>query len=287
MNEYKDPLTQIIIAISNSLYKPSRHYFEPLLFGSIINPGTISKWLKEVQESKAKQYYNQIGRIGIRDDKMQIDYSLWLIKALELDKRGRFELMVDDTPIKRYGKHVQGAGFHHDPTDKVNSNSYYYGHSMVAVSVVYNHPKWGTITLPLRWRFYVREENLKTITKEVRPLFQTKLEIASDLLNSFKATLEKAEIRAQITVLFDRGYVFAELLEDLLIKEGKPSLGVEYRFVTRFKKNALLFELPPKTEGTRGRGRPCKYGLKRKIDDIVADPSIPLCKDEVALLLKL
>ena len=275
MNEYKDAFTSFIITICDVLFKPTRKYFGQILFGALMRTGTISTWLRGLTEGTAKRIYEQLTRIGLRDEYLQRAYSKWLIESLVLNELTNLELIIDDSPIKRYGKHVQGAGLHHNPTDKSNVSPVCYGFSLVMLAVRFSHPRWGTIALPLRWRLYVCEKDLKTISERVRPAFKTKLEIAAELLFDVKALLDKAGIQSKITVLFDRGYVSSDLFAKVC--------QMNFRVVTRFKKNAIFFELPNLDVESKRRGRPRLYGSKRRINDIVSDPSIPLFRRTVSL----
>ena len=285
MNGHGVTLTSFIVTICNVLYKPARKYFGKLLFGALMRPGTISSWSRGHAEGLVKRMYEQLTRIGLKDESLQNAYALWLIESLELYKVAEIKLIVDDTPIKRYGKKVQGAGLHHNPTDKANANSCCYGHSLVMISIVIEHSRWKSISTPLRWRFYVRKEDLKSISAKVRPSFQTKLEIAAELFFGVKKAFEKAGIDPTITLLHDRGYVSTELWNKLCGKkddeapsdEGKEFSDVKFRVVTRFKKNSVFYELPEEVSTeTKRRGRPRLYGEARRVRDIVADPSIPL-----------
>ena len=52
---------------------------------------------------------------------------------------GRLLLALDDTPTKRYGPEVQGAGIHHNPTPGPAGSKFLYGHSWVVLSRIARH----------------------------------------------------------------------------------------------------------------------------------------------------
>ena len=56
----------------------------------------------------------------------------------------------DDTPTKRYGPCVEGAGVHHNPTPGPAGHKFVYGHVWVTPAWVARHPLWGSIALPPR-----------------------------------------------------------------------------------------------------------------------------------------
>ncbi len=97
---------------------------------------------------------------------------------------GRLTLTLDDTPTKRYGPHVQGAGIHHNPTPTPGParSPYVYGHVFVVLGLLVTHRAWGTIALPLLARLYVRKEDLPAIEPKHRPASRTRLELAVELL---------------------------------------------------------------------------------------------------------
>ena len=61
----------------------------------------------------------------------------------------RITVGMDDSPTSRYGKHVEGAGVHHNPTPGPADGEWLYGHNWVALAWLATHPGWGVIALPL------------------------------------------------------------------------------------------------------------------------------------------
>lgn len=94
----------------------------------------------------------------------------------------RLVLALDDTPTVRHGRHVQGAGIHHNPTPGPVGGRFVYGHVWVVLGMLVAHPLWGVIALPLLARLYVRKTDLAAIDPRHRPAFATKLELAVELV---------------------------------------------------------------------------------------------------------
>ena len=69
----------------------------------------------------------------------------------------RITVGMDDSPTSRYGKHVEGAGVHHNPTPGPADGEWLYGHNWVTLAWLATHLAWGVIALPLRSMLYVRE----------------------------------------------------------------------------------------------------------------------------------
>ncbi len=79
-----------------------------------------------------------------------------LVLQQALRDQQRVLLAIDDSPTKRYGPRVQGAGIHHDPTPGPTGNAFCYGHVWVTLAVIVRHQWWGTLGLPIFSRLYVR-----------------------------------------------------------------------------------------------------------------------------------
>src|SRR4029077_1402108 len=129
-----------------------------------------------------QDYYYFLSTLG---DKVHSLASLVLLIAVRvLAPQGRVLLALDDTPSKRYGPKVEGAGIHHNPTPGPAGSRFLYGHNWVTLAWVVRHPLWGAIGLPLLARMYVRNKDLERqyLTFLRKVTFQTKLVMAGELL---------------------------------------------------------------------------------------------------------
>jgi DDE superfamily endonuclease len=158
----------------------------------------------------------------------------------------RLTLALDDTPTRRYGPHVQGAGIHHNPTPGPAGSPYVYGHVFVVLALLVAHPAWGVVALPLLARLYVRKVDLPAIDPKHRPAFRTKLELAVELLRWAKPWLDLLDL--PIWVVADGAYANKEFL--------KPAKALGMTVVSRLRKDAALRSVPgPRPAGKRGRPR--------------------------------
>jgi hypothetical protein len=82
-----------------------------------------------------------------------------------IDAGGRLVFALDDTPTKRYGPKVQGAGIHHNPTPGPAGSKFLHGPSWVTLSRVAHHARCGVIGLPLLGMFYVRKKDVPGLTE--------------------------------------------------------------------------------------------------------------------------
>jgi hypothetical protein len=176
-----------------------------------------------------------------------------LLRHLPLGQR--VLLAVDDSPTKRYGPHVQGAGIHHNPTPGPADQKSVYGHIWVTVSLVIRHAQWGTIGLPLLALLYIRRKNLASLAAHDGWEFQTKLQLAVKAVRWLLPALKAA--KKKLWVVVDGAFANRPFLKPLL-QDGAT-------VVSRLRRNAALRSVPPPLPPGQKRppGRPPTYGKKR------------------------
>src|ERR1700722_12360862 len=158
----------------------------PLMTGLLFATGrrTVSSWLRAGQLSKDYQdYYYFLTIVGRKVELLASGVLRIVVQVVAPGQR--VLLAIDDTPSKRYGPKVEGAGVHHNPTPGPAGAKFVYGHNWVTLAWVVRHPLWGAIGLPLLARMYVRQKDiaaqkLKFLRKVT---FQTKLVMAGELVS--------------------------------------------------------------------------------------------------------
>jgi hypothetical protein len=230
----------------------------PLLTGLLFASGrrTVSSWLRAGQLSKDYQdYYYFLSALG---RKVELLASVLLRIVVEvLLPQGRILLAIDDTPSKRYGPHVEGAGLHHNPTPGPAGAKFVYGHNWVTLAWIVRHTLWGAIGLPLLARLYVRQKDLQAqgLTCLRQVTFQTKLAMAGQLVVWAAARLRA--LGRTLWVAVDGAYAKRVFL--------RLAAAAQVIVVSRLRKDAALLDVPvPLPPGQRRRGRPRRYG-KNKI----------------------
>jgi len=167
---------------------------------------------------------------------------------------GRMILAVDDSPTRRYGRHVEGAGVHHNPTAGPADGEWIYGHNWVSLCYLATHPLWGVIALPLWSLLYVREKDVPSLAAKYGWEFRTKLELAVSLVTWFVTSVRSLGIESSVWLVTDGAYAGRPVLKPLM------NLGVVV--FSRLRKDACLFDLPPAPKpGQSGRHR--IYGSHR------------------------
>ena len=164
----------------------------------------------------------------------------------------RLLFAIDDTPTKRAGPLVEGAGIHHNPTPGPADQTFLYGHIWVTIAWVVQHPRWGVIALPLRALLYIRAKDLGKIAPWNRKHFpfRTKLELAAELVAWVCHWLRFLD--KPIWVVADGAYAKRPFVKAVL------QAGVV--LVSRLRRDAALWSVP--TSAGRCRGRPRKYGTQ-------------------------
>lgn len=165
----------------------------------------------------------------------------------------RLVFALDDTPTKRYGPCVEGAGLHHNPTPGPSNAPYVYGHIWVTLALLAQHPMWGTLALPLLARLYVRRKDIDTLPDHHEWPFRTKLELAGELLAWLVQWLGNKG--KSLWLVADGGYAKKPFL--------KEARRLKVTVVSRLRKDAALWTLPPEHRPAGKRGPRPKYGSRR------------------------
>jgi|TARA_B100001971_G_scaffold90585_1_gene83537 hypothetical protein len=158
------------------------------------------------------------------------------------DLPGRITVGLDDSPTARYGKHVEGAGVHHNPTPGPADGEWLYGHNWVSLAWLATHPAWGVIALPLRSLMYVLEIDVSKLVEKYDWEFRTKHQLGVELLTWFITTLRKLGVKTSVWLVVDGAYAARPFLLPIL------ELGIV--IVSRLRRDACLFDLP--AEGSHG-----------------------------------
>jgi len=152
------------------------------------------------------RFYDCLISVGRRSEPLAEAVLKRIVQQFDPGPNGRIVLAVDDTPTARYGKHVEGAGVHHNPTAGPADGEFLYGHNWVSLAYVATHPIWGVIALPLRSLLYVREVDVPALNAKYGWKFRTKHQLAVELVLWCVATLRSFQCLAQVWVVADGAY---------------------------------------------------------------------------------
>jgi hypothetical protein len=236
-------LVSWITALSQMLHARLAWRLLPLVTGMLFAQGrrTVASWLRGGGlGDDFRRYYYFLGSLG-RNAKSVA--ALLLRRVVDILQPGeRILVAIDDTPTKRYGPQVEGAGVHHNPTPGPADQQFLYGHLWVTLAWVVRHPLWGTIGLPLRALLYVRQKQIALLTTLYGVTFQTKLEMAADLVEWFVQWLF---LEKTVWVAADGAYAKRPFLKRVL------AAGVVV--VSRLRRDAALWTVPKPEQPRSGQ----------------------------------
>ena len=129
--------------LSLGLHGRSRWRLSIVLTGMLLASGrrTVTSWLRALGvRAGYQEYYYFISSVGRKTESLAIRMVALLLK--HLPRQQRILLAIDDTPTKRYGPKVEGAGLHHNPASSPDDQKWIYGHVWVTLAWVVRHPRW-------------------------------------------------------------------------------------------------------------------------------------------------
>jgi DDE superfamily endonuclease/Archaeal putative transposase ISC1217 len=169
---------------------------------------------------------------------------------------------VDDTLARKSGRHIWGAGMHHDPLRSTQKRPFFsFGHSWVVLSLHVSFPfaPHKTWALPVLVRLYRKRNNPKlapgrhgkTEQKQTGQAtdkqYRTRPQLALEMIQIVAGWLGSRKLR----VLGDSEYAGGSI---------SRHLPANTELISRMTMKAALYELPPRQ--TAGRGRRRKKGAR-------------------------
>ena len=240
-----------IAALAMMLHGRSCQRLKPLCQGILFARGrrTVTSWLRAANLSHDYQsYYYFLGALGRKTEFLAVTLLRLVLDVVGVDDRLLF--VLDDSPTQRYGRKVQGAGIHHNPTPGPTDQKFVYGHIWVTLALVLRHSCWNTIALPLLAKLYVRQKDIGKIPKRYDWKFQTKLALAAGLVEWLIPWIRR--LGKAVWIVVDGGYAKKPFLS--------PASAAGAVVVGKLRKDAAMWSLPPPKPHRRRRGRPRKYG---------------------------
>jgi hypothetical protein len=249
-------LTSAFFALASTLDRRSSPQLTLLLLGALLARGrrTVTSWFRPVGITDGfRRAYNALFAAGRRCPQIATRLLCAVLKPLiRLVAGDRLLFAIDDTPTKRYGPCIQGAGIHHNPTPGPAGAKHCYGHIWVSLAWLAHHPLFGVLALPIQALLYVRAKDVPELKKDYPWTFKTKLVLAVELVKWLLIWLGRTGKAVWLVV--DGAYAKAPFLRPM------RQLGVVV--VSRLRKDAHLLDLPrPKKPGQPGP-QPT-YGKKR------------------------
>lgn len=253
---FPDEWTTWMVILASVLHQRSAWRFALIIAGIVFANGrrTVTSWLRAANIAEAyKAFYYFIGTVARKSEVIaEILFEIMIKQIFAYDNH--VLMALDDSPTKRYGPQVQGAGIHHNPTPGPSKAKFIYGHVWVTLSAVVRHKLWGTIGLPLLAKMYIRAKDIVKVSPQYQVEFQDKLQQGAELVQWASGACKR--MGKALWIVTDGGYTKRRFL--------KPAIATGATIVTRLRKDAALHSLPVKLK-KRKQGRPRKYG-KNKIN---------------------
>lgn len=228
-----------------------------ILAGAILAQGrrTASAWFRAAGvRDDWDCFYDALISIGKVTSSLAMPLLKLILRRFEPGPEGYWTMAIDDSPTKRFGRHVEGANIHHHPTPGPADSEWLYGHNWVCLALLMTHPRWGVIALPILSMLYVRQCDIAALNAKYGWEFQTKHDLTLRLITWVVQTLRAMGSKGKMLVVFDGAYAVHPLIAPL------NKLGVTV--VSRLRINAKLHDLPASRQPGE-RGRPRKYGKNR------------------------
>jgi hypothetical protein len=164
---------------------------------------------------------------------------------------------VDDTKAHRSGAEVWGTCTFHEYTARCpNRAATVRAHNWVVLGALLHNPEKPAWFLPISGRLYFRESQLPTQPREpgcTQP-FRTKCELAVELLQEQARLVPGPHLG-----VFDGGYALGTVVRPLVLpEEGSPRI----EFLTRLRRDARLYAVPPTERPAGKRGPMPKWGRR-------------------------
>jgi hypothetical protein len=200
------------------------------------------------------RFYDCLASVGRRASSLALPLVIFVLRKFAPGPEGHLTMAVDDSPTARYGRQVEGAGVHHNPTPGPAGGDWLYGHNWVSLCLLVPRGMWGVIALPLRSLLYVRQKDLESLEKKYDWKFRTKHELAVDLVLWFVRLARSMGYKCQFRLVADGAHAIRKMLIELI--------GHGIVVFSRLRKDAVLYDLPAAREPIR-RGPNRKYGEHR------------------------
>ena len=159
---------------------------------------------------------------------------------------------VDDTKVHRSSPHVWGTCTFHEYTARCpNRAATVRAHNWVVLGGLLHEPEKPGWFLPIAGRLYVRQSQRPAGPAGILA-FRTKCELAMELFR------EQARIiKGKHLGVFDGGYALRSVVRPMVLPEdGSPRV----EFLTRLRRDARLYALPPADRPAGKRGPKPKWG---------------------------
>jgi hypothetical protein len=230
----------------------TKSYFLPLILGVLLaftRRRTVTTWIQAAQLSDDfRQVFYHMPNIGCKSQELfdEMPKIILTQRATVIMTAVTIRLVFDDTPTKRYGRKIEGAGYHYNPTPGKTDATRCFGHSWVVAALVITHPLFGEVSFPIGAELYLRQKEIDKLEAKYQRKFKKKTELVVEMVKRLVPKFKRFE--KKIEIIIDGGYA----KDTVLLPLDKLDNVIT---ITRLRRDAAVFELPPSPTGGPGRPR--------------------------------
>ena len=231
--------------------------FSILFAGMFLAKGrrTVSWWFRGAGVGDDwDKFYESLQAIGKCPKSLMQTLLRTIVKHIGSNPDQYLTIAIDDSPTERFGKHVEGANIHHNPTPGPGDHEWLYGHNWVTAAILAPHSKWGTIALPILANMYVRKVDIEALNAKHGLVFRTKIEMAIDITTQIVNSARYEGCKATMQLVVDGAYATRDLLKAMSL--------LDVTVFSRLRSNSCLYDLPTPPIAPK-RGRPRRYGVNK------------------------
>ncbi len=159
------------------------------------------------------------------------------------------DMAIDDTTVGRSGKHVAHAGWFKDASTSASSHKgtvIHWAHNWLVGAITIRLPQWPMIrwVLPAVFALYRKRSDC-----ESDDIFRTRQELAGEMIQTAAESLPEVRLRVSADGQYAKRQVVQVLPETV-------------NLVSRIRRDAAIYQLPPKRRPKGKRGRKPKKGKR-------------------------
>ncbi len=120
-----------------------------VIAGALLAMGrrTASRWFQCAGvKDDWDRFYELLATLGRRTSALMLPLIIRIVRRFDPGPTGRWKL-AHDAPTPRYGRCVEGANVHHNPTPEPANQTWLYGHNWVCLAFLLTHSLWGVLAL--------------------------------------------------------------------------------------------------------------------------------------------
>ena len=153
-------LAELSLAMVRYVDVRNRFRLPIVLAGAMLAQGrrTAASWFRAAGVGDDwDRFYDFLRTLGQQVFSVALPVLSLIVQRFDPGPGGRWKIAIDDSPTRRFGRCVEAANVHHNPTPGPADGPWLYGHNWVCLAMLVGHPEFGVFALPLWSLLYVRQ----------------------------------------------------------------------------------------------------------------------------------